>query len=246
MGEENGSRGLRNLGAYFIKALKFYDVKNEKLSRAVFFLILLISFVPVFFPGELPLRILTGVVGVTLTYLASTVYLMAFIRDLRGIDYSVGSCFYSVAFKTPTILLSSVMYLAAVAITLGMDLIADMTQLSGVVMLFLIILFFILYLMYHFNVCYIVDRDFGIAASYKASRLITAGRKRSLLARILAFNFIVGIPSSLFMTAAMSSGNVLVTAFIISFSAAIINLMQQRLTALMYMDLEYGPEAFHL
>jgi len=37
--------------------------------------------------------------------------------------------------------------------------------------------------------------------------------------------------------------NILAANFILSFAGAVLNIMQQRLTALMYMDLEYGEKS---
>ncbi len=71
------------------------------------------------------------------------------------------------------------------------------------------------------------------------SKGLTDGRKIQIFTVILGFNLIMMLP---FSVAIMSGATGLVINFIISFFATIIGIMQQRLTAVMYMDLEYGTD----
>lgn len=233
----NGPRRLKNLSTYLVGALKFYDLKNEKLTRIIFVLILFISFLSAFVPDKAILSIPANLAGVTVVYLASAAYLAAFIKDLKGEKYSIKSCLELIASKAPAILASSVIYMATLAFTFGLIVLPDITVL---LMFLLIIPIVIVYMAFLFNVCYLLDKDMGVLHSYRASRRTTSGLKGSLFARVMGFNFLVAVPMSFVWIIALSSGNVLIANFVLAFAAAITNLMQQRLTVLMYMDLEYG------
>ena len=92
-------RKLRRLVEYFVKTLKFYELKNERLARVIFLIILLISFTSDFIPEESSLIIPINVAGITVIFIASSVYLAAFLKDLKGEEYNIGICFKLVAKK---------------------------------------------------------------------------------------------------------------------------------------------------
>ncbi|NLZ53253.1 MAG: hypothetical protein GX892_08915, partial [Thermoanaerobacteraceae bacterium] len=98
----------------------------------------------------------------------------------------------------------------------------------------------IVYLMFIFNVCYVVDMGKGVAESYRASRKTTYGYKRMIFLIILIFNFVLAIPLSFLMIIGIITNNDLVFVFVFSFAATVVSIMQNRLTALLYIDLEYG------
>lgn len=234
-----GARKLKGIGAYLLKALKFYELKNESLTRLIFVVILFISFAGFFVPNNKYLLVAANFLVVTVTYLASTVYLAAYIKDLKGEDYTPKACIRLVAGSTFRIIGSSIAYLAAIALTLGFMI---LPELAGMLLLFLIVPLLILYVTYLFSTCYVVDKRYGIAGAFKSSRKTTSGHKGAVFMTILLFNFIAAIPVTFIWLAVAGSNNILMVNFLISFLGAVLNLMQQRLTALMYMDLEYGYE----
>jgi len=232
-----GTRKLRGLSAYLLKALKFYELKSESLTRLIFVFILFTSFVAFFVPDDKYLILAANLLVITVTYLASAVYLTAYVKDLKGENYSPGDCFKLVVGNLFKIIASSMTYLVTMAVTLGFIMIPEIV---GILLFILIVPLVIIYIMYIFNTCYIVDKGNGIIDAFKSSRKATSGHKGPIFLTILLFNFLVAIPTTFIWFAAAASNNILVINFLVSFLGAVLNLMQQRLTVLMYMDLEYG------
>jgi hypothetical protein len=240
MENKRGPAKLRGLGAYLKKTVKFYELKNERLSRMIFIIILSTSFLGIFIPEEGSFVITGNLLGITVAYMASAVYLAAYIKDLKNEEYSLKTCFVLVARNFFKIIFSSVAFLIGIVSTVGL---LAFPELIRVVMAVFLIPLIIAYVMFLFNTCYIVDKGYGISQSYKSSKNITSGYKRAIFIIILLFNFIMAIPMSIVLLAASSVRNIFAANFILSFAAAVLNLMQQRLTALIYMDLEYGEKS---
>ena len=225
---------LKRLGSYLGKAARFYDLKNEQLARIIFIIILFISFGSALIPEAGALSIVGNLAGVTLIFLVSTVYLAAYIKDIRDEEYTIEACFRIVARNAGRIVASSVAYMTAIAVFAG---ILTSPEIMGFIGIFVFVPVIIIYVMFLFTTCFVVDKDKGIAEAYMASRNITSGYKGGVFLKLLGFNLVVGFPSFFVWTAAAASGKVLAANFIIAFTGAIINLMQQRLIALMYIDL---------
>ena len=228
---------LRDINFYLWKSFRFYELKNERLSRIIFLLILVISFLGIFVPDNIYINGAFSFISVTITFLASAVYLAAFIKDLKGEVYGIKDCFKLISKNIFKVLIVSITYLLTVAVTLGFIV---SPEIISYLVIFMFIPFIIIYLMFIFNICYVLDKGEGIIKSFKSSGDVTKGYKRGIFLIIFVFNFLLTVPLSFLMVAAVLSENSLIYAFVISFIAAILNFMQQRLTALMYMDLEYG------
>lgn len=240
MENRRGPLKLRGLGVYLKKALKFYELKNERLNRIIFIIILLTSFLGIFIPENGPFVAVDNLLGITIVYMASAVYLVAYIRDLKNEEYSLKTCFILVVRNFFKIIFSSIAFLIGIVSMVGL---LAFPELTGVAMAIFLIPLIIVYVMFLFNTCYIVDKGYGISQSYKSSKNITFGYKRAIFIIILFFNFIAAIPMSIILLVVFSVKNILAASFILSFAVAVLNLMQQRLTALMYMDLEYGKKS---
>lgn len=240
MNNINKPRRLRSLSQYFVKSLKFYDLKNERVSRTVFILILILSFSGAFITSEGFFPVIVNIAITTAIYLASTIYLAAFIKDLKAEEYSLDDCFNNIIKNIPKILVSSVTYIITTAFIVGIMTIPNIIE---VIVLVATIPVIVVYIMFLFNTCLIVDKRTGVIDSYTESKKMTDGNKASIFGKLLGFNLLIVIPVSIIWMLAFASGNPLIENFILSFIAAIINLMQQRLTALMYFDLQYNSLA---
>lgn len=216
---------LRDFRFYISKALKFFDLKDEKLTPIIFTILLIVNFAGAFLPEEIILNYTANItytlITVAIMYIVSSTYLIAYIKELRGQEYDLGTCAKLVGTKSYKILFASMIYFTAIAI--GSFL--------------LIIPGLIIYIMFLFHNCYILDRNESIKNAFISSKEITNTRKMSIFSIIILFNLVLFIPVLFIMIPVMSSNNGLVFSFVISFVSTIINLMQQRLTALMYIDL---------
>jgi hypothetical protein len=235
MDEKGNSRRLRGLRAYLPDTVRFYALGNEKLTRIIFIVILITSFSSAFLQYNPVIDILSGFVAVTVIYLASAVYLAAYIKDLKGEEYSLKSCITTVSRSAGKVIAASINYLVTVCAVIGL---LAAPEAAANVALFLAIPLTVVYLMFIFAPCFILDKGTGLTNAYAKSKKATSGRKLSIFLTMAGFNIIMAIPAYMVWVMAASSSNILIMNFVFAFTGAVLNLMQQRLTALMYVDLE--------
>lgn len=225
MGQKPGELG--SISCYLPGALKFYELKDEKLTPLIFVLILAISFGGNYLPG---LFGLSGagfpffyMVSLFVMQLIYAVYIYAYIKELKGEKYNITDCVKRVSVNIHRIIGAVIIFMVCV--------------LGGLILFFIPGL--VLSLMFMFYVCYIVDKDISLTEVFKASKKATDGRKWEIFKILLIFSVVTVLPMTIITILAYSSGSQLVFEFVISFIGAIISLMQQRLLVLMYMDIEY-------
>lgn len=227
MEPDKNMRNLRDMGTYLKKALKFYDLKNERITPIIFTVILFTGFVGVFIPnpaGQVSiLSIVYNAVSLAVMYLASAVYLLAYIKELRGEAYTFAGSVNSIMRRAVKIIAASIMYVTAIF--------------AGFILL--VVPGVVIYLTFLFNTCYIVDTNKGMMEAFTASRNLARGTKLEIFGLLALFNVLM-MPLFLVMMATFSSNSELAFSFVLTFAATIMGLMQQRLIALLYVDLEYG------
>ena len=226
--EDNRKPGrLKNIGAYMPRAVKFYGLKNEILTPVVFIISLGAFFLSAFIPvpyDKLDLKsIAVNFLLTMLVNLASTIYLSAYIRELKGEEYSMPGCVNLVLRNILNIIMASVVYSIAIV--------------AGVIAF--IIPGIIFSIMFIFNTCYILDQGKGPFEALGASRRLTGGCKWEIFSIMLVYGLLLALPLVTIMVASNSSDNTLVQAFVPAFIFSIVNIMQVRLIALLYVDLEY-------
>jgi len=238
---ENGMRPgkLRSFGTYLGKGLKFYELKDESLGRIIFLVILLTGLSDFFVPESNVLQLVLGCVRVAVIHVASSVYLAAYIMDLKGVTYKSGDCVKHVFKNIAGVLLASVSFLVSLAMLIGIMLAPEAFL---YVFSLLSIPLIIIYFMFMFNVCYIVDKGIGILESFKLSMRLTKGVKGRVFLILFALYFLLSIPLGFISFPLLFLENNLVNSFVLIFVSAIISLVQQRVTALLYIDLEYDKD----
>jgi len=223
---EKQPRGLRNTAVYLLRSLRFYDLKNEFMTRVIFLVILFGSL------SNAVLQLNEGiddrikyvlyVALVLVVNLAASVYTFAYIKQLRGENYSHIECMLAVLSKTFTISVAYIVYFAAI-LSAG---------------LFLIVPGIIVYLMFIFYNCYIMDKDAGIFESFKLSKDLIYGYKYRIFGIMLLISLIL-MPFELFvLSLSMEYGNSLIFEFVFYFLSTIATLITQRLIAQLYVDLQ--------
>jgi hypothetical protein len=217
---------LGELGRYLPEAFRFYNLKTEYLTPVVFSLIFLVSFLGNLIPGMNAGFTVRNISIITFTLIivqiAYTVYLSALLNELKGENISAGDIIKSVLKLSPRIIITSV--LCAVIIAIGIVFLIVPGIIASIVLLF--------------NTCVILDLDKGIWGAILTSKKITDGNKRDIFVIFLVFIIAAFLPVLLITMFATLSGNSLVYSFVVSFISSIISLMQQKLVALMYMDLK--------
>lgn len=233
---------LKNFAFYLPRALKFFDLGDEYLTPVIFTIMLLAGFLgsflikPVNDTGSMVqvdaatmlLYIFVGIV----TKLALSAYLTGCIRQFKGEKFTLGSSLMLAVRRSFKILAASFIY------TMFTTVLIFALALIGFLILALPVL--VIYTMYLFHTCYIVDKNYGIAASFKASRNITKGYKWRIFTISLAFSLVYMLASLFVVGMFITSGSLLIYTFVLYFLLTIFNLMNERLIALIYCDLEYG------
>ncbi|NSW89150.1 MAG: hypothetical protein HPY74_00460 [Firmicutes bacterium] len=221
-------RNLRNIKHYILNSLKFYELKNENLTPVIFVVILFTGFsgtiVSDMLAESVYLNVLYNAISFIVLNLASTVYLEAYLKELKGEVCPFKSCINHVLGKFYKIIIA---YVAFVAIII-----------TGLFLL--IIPGIVFYFMFMFNICYILDKNIGVIEAFNTSRNLSYGRKMEIFAIYVVFNLTLFFPLLLIFIIATYTTNNLMFSFIISFITSVLTIMQQRLVAMLYTDLEYG------
>lgn len=222
------SKKLRNMRYYIVNALKFYDMKNENLTPVVFVIILFTGFSGTILfdllAKSIHFEILFNVISFIILNMAATVYLKAYLNELKGEVLSFKDCVGNVLGKFYKIILAYIAFIIIIAIG------AFLLIIPGIVF----------YFMFVFNTCYILDKNIGVVEAFNTSRNLTNGKKMELFALFVVFNLVLFFPLVLVLIITMYVASNLIFNFIISFITSILAIMQQRLIAMLYKDLEYG------
>lgn len=225
-GSEHGR--LKGIMEYIRRALKFYDLKQDNVAPVLFTIIFVLSFSGTFIPGaedfESPVFIIYNIISMAGIYLASLIYQQACIKDLKGEKYTLRECTGSIFSRVLPLLAASLIFLLGTAL--------------GFLLLFVPGVIF--NLMFLFYTCFIIDKKTGMLQGFRQSKRLTQGRKLEIFSIVLLFNFIILLPILLIATSFISPEDTLIFSFVLTFASGMTNLMQQRLIALIYVDLEYG------
>lgn len=223
-----GPGRLRGLNTYLPIALRFYDLKkSEHLTPVIFIILLSGAFLPAFF-NSISNESFTYflIMYFFITSLFSTVYLCACIKEFKGESYSFSSCIGIVSRRIFIIIFATMIF--GLFLTLGFIL--------------FVIPCVIIYLTLLFYACFIVDREQGIIQAFRSSRNITYGRKWQILGVMLTFALLELVLVMVQMTTPLQTVKSLAFNFVMSFFSVIVSLMQQRIIAQMYVDLEYPKQ----
>jgi hypothetical protein len=255
MENKQNIRMIRGIGYYLPKAMKFYNLKTEYLTPLIFTISLIFYFISGYFVYKLfpdvmgtlnnlismPNSQITNLgwymtISIITTFLVSTfasVFLIACIKELKGEEYTIKKGFKLLSGKFYKIAFSSLLFSFAYNILLKV---------------FFVIPGFIYYSIYLFYMCYAIDMKKRSADAFETSKIITKGHRMEIFSVVILFkivsfisvNFIVLFVLS-FITSILSiTNNSLVEVFVSAFMSTIIYLMETKLVALIYFDLEYG------
>jgi hypothetical protein len=223
MTNEQKQRKIRSFWAYLPTVIKFHRLKVRGLTQIVFAAMLAVQMIGQYFISNtiakqdslsdystfktvLIIPLLATVIGDFIC----TIYLSAFLCELRGKEYSFK--------KYLRIYLKNLVSILILVVIMNISMILVP-----------------IYFMYLFGLCYVFDLHLGLGEALSASKCITNGHKRLIFNLVLSFLLMFWVPVALII-----SGDSMVSLFITSFLGTIISLMYQRLIALMYVDLEYG------
>lgn len=219
--QENRRPGrIKEPGYYIPKALRFYEMKNDSITPVLFVVVLALSFIPAFVESLTVEYFALSLISTLAVNLVLSVYMVACILQFTGKPHTLGDCFRIVFRNIFKLVLALVLY--------------DLAVVLGFLLFIIPGVYF--YIMFMFNTCTIVDRGEGAVSAFRSSRMLTDGQKGSLFNVVLIFALL----RLVVMLLPLPSGSIMISLFILAFASAIISFMQQRLTALLYVDIQYG------
>lgn len=251
---------IRRLGYYIRTALRFYDIKGDWIAPAVFIAILLIGSIDNLISVRAVDRVLpsalNSLVHMTVVNFIAAIYLYAFISDLNnrvcnfreilsfirrsGARIALASFIVSLLLLPATFIASYAM--AGPEVPLSSELKDLLLHIFTATLLLAVyaVVAIILYLRYLLFFCYMTDKKLGIIDALKASAKRTRGHRAEIFAIIIVFNILLFFAAMFLVTFASSFQSILIFSFITLFGTTIFGLVQQRMIALIYFDLEYA------
>ena len=268
MKNNENTRMIRGVGYYLPKALKFYNLKSEYLAPVIFLITLIFYFINGYIVNGLLPDVMTTInefikipnsdlsnvtnysklLGVLLNSsfinliisiitnffvgIITSIFLITCIKELKGEIFTLKNGFKLLANKFFKIAIASLLFSLA----------------YNILKVFFVIPGFIYYSIYLFYMCYALDLKKRIAGAFEASKEITKGHRMEIFSVIILFKIIAYISVNFislfllsFITSILSAtNNNLVEIFVSAFMSAIIYLMEIKLVALIYYDIEYG------
>jgi hypothetical protein len=263
-------RMIRGISYYLPRALKFYNLKNETLTPAIFLITLVIYFFGSYFiSGLLPdlitalnefisisnsnrenlgsynnllqtflnssfINLIVSIITNFLVGVFSSVFLITYIKELKGEVFPTKSGFKLLSHKFFKIAVLSLLF------SLGYN----------ILKMFLVLPGFIYYSVYLFYMCYALDLKMRIGDAFEASKTITKGHRMEIFSVVILFKviaflsvyFLTTIVLSLISSIFSAESNSWVQIFVSAFMSSIRYLMEIKLVAMIYFDLEYGWE----
>jgi len=261
---KQGPKKLKRISEYLPEFIKFYKIKIELIAPLVFIFILGAFFIRRFFePNNVPAIDFTSnnidyvkyfdffrhglflflsvnfIVGIF-----SSIYLSAYIKDLKGEVYSFKSTSGLFLRNLINIILSNIDFYLTVLFGVLLLLNAKTSfyvilSLSPLIAIGYPGWVFIKYI-FLFSNCYILDKGKGIKGALKSSMALPKNNRLQLLLVLTLFFVLIFLSYTLIISVFSTINSNLAILFIAAFESAIFRLMQVRLVALMYVDLEYG------
>lgn len=218
---------FRDIKEYIVKALRFFDLKNEYLTPVIFSFIMIISFIDVIVMGRdqtiTVLRVIITIIRIALLLIANAIYLSACIKDAKGIKYTFADCFNEVAKEAHLILLSSIVITLAVVFGL------ICLVFPGIYLFTLLV----------FTKCYIVDKGITFHEATNASKDLAKGNFVNISISYIFIYSVVFLVSLLFYSIIYYFVENSLFIWVQTFFLSLVILMHHRLSALIYVSLEY-------
>ena len=261
-------RMIRGIGYYLPKAMKFYNLKSEHLAPVIFLITLIFYFINGYIINRLLPNVMTtinefikipnselanvtnyskllsvllnsSVINLIMSIITNflvgiftSIFLITCIKELKGEEFTLKNGFRLLANKFFKIAISSLLFSLA----------------YNILKIFFVIPGFIYYTIYIFYMCYALDLKKRVAGAFEASKEITKGHRMEIFSVVILFKIIAFISVNFvtlfilsFITSILSAtNNNLVEIFVSAFMSSIIYLMEIKLVALIYFDIEYG------
>ena len=233
----------RRISDYFINFVQFHKIREEKLAIFVFLFMLLIVTFQRKELFELASKFIVGMKGVNdegiknnsyylgviiatnvIINIISSIYLIAYIKDLKKEYYTMKEIFKLYFKKLPKLIIVEIIF--SIMIYIGFFLVPVNT-----VKLLTLVIALYFYIIYIFHRCIVLDKDTSIWRVFTESVKLTDKNKKAILYPLILIITLYSFVASLF-------GDT-VLLVVSSFGYTIVTLMKERYIGLLYMDLQY-------
>lgn len=235
MMENNRKEGkIRNRKFYLPSAFMFYSLRKEFLTPVLFVILLAVGLLLFFIEGRSITYIVLNFLLFFISDLCFSVYLVAYLRELKGESYTVKACILRVAKRTHRIFFLSLAYFLIYSLVLSVAVLNPL-----VIMPLVSIPFIVGYLLFMLNICYVVDLNYPMFESFSESKDTIEGYKSSIIRIAFMFVFPVAVCSLFILIVASLSKNIYIFPAVLYFVYIVIRFMLLRFKALLFYDIEY-------
>lgn len=242
MGNNPKQGKIRNINYYLPKAFKFYSLKDERITPFLFIIILII--------GVVTERLSFIGVNKSINYLlfkflfffisdvCFSIYLIFYLRELKGEKCSLKICLKQLAFKVHRIICLSFIYFIISSVVASVLVLFNPMLIIPLVIIPLIAV----YMIFMLNICYVLDQNYGVFESFMESKYTVDGYSKDVFRIFFLFIFTIMISAIFIFLIASLPNNKLIFPVIFYFVYTVIRFMLQRFKALLYYDIEYSRE----
>ncbi len=233
--ENNQKEGkIRNRKFYLPSVFMFYTLKKEYLTPVLFVILLAIGGLLISIEGQ-------GITYLILSFLlffisdaCFSVYLVAYIRELKGESFTVKACILKVGKRIHRIFFLSLAYYFIFSLVLSIAVFNPL-----IIIPLLSIPFIAGYILFMLNICYVLDLNYAVFESFAESKDTVIGYKSGIIRIAFMFMFPVAVCSLFVLIVASLSNNKLIFPVVLYFVYIIVRFMLLRFRALLYYDIEY-------
>jgi hypothetical protein len=241
--DNNSNQGkIRNINFYLPKAFKFYSLKNEYITPCLFVVILIIGLVTeklTFVDGDI------GIVYLLFKFLfffisdvCFSIYLIYYLKELKGEKCSLKICLKLMAFKAHRIICLSFIYFIVSSVVVSIMILFNPMLIIPLATIPLMAV----YMIFMLNICYITDQNYSVFESFMESKYTVEGYSKDVFRIFFLFVFTIILSSIFILLIASLPNNKLIFPVIFYFVYTVIRFMLQRFKALLYYDIEYSRE----
>ena len=219
---------LRDAIYYLKKSVTFFDLSAKYIAPAIFLITFGVQFVYSFVGQneEMDLNMILSMLCINLLLnMISFVYLYAAVKDAKAEPYTSMDCISAVAKKFVKLFIMTVFKTFA-------------TLLGAIALIVPGVIFAI---RYSFTECILMDGEKKLSESFQVSRNLTEGKKMDMF-KIILFCHVIILFFLVLLLNGFAYGNVMVFNYVELFLFSIYTLMQNKLLAIMYVDVVYGQE----
>ncbi len=232
--ENNRKEGkIKNVRFYLPKAFLFHTLKKEYLTPVLFVILLLLGWLTLYKQYQGITYLIVNFILFFISDICFSIYLVTYLRELKGEDCSLKSCLTRVGKRIHRIFILSIVYYLFFSVLFSVTLLNPLVV--GPLMVIPVV---VVYLVFMLNICYVLDLNYGVYESFSESKDTVDGYRTGIFRLALMFLFPVAICALFVLIITALSSNKYIFPVVLFFVYIVIRFMQ-RCKALLFYDIEY-------